>query len=62
MSSTRFPAVIAALLGVGTVVSIIENSDGPVTPGTIAFAVVMGVVVSAALFALFRASLRRRKR
>ena len=54
--------MIAALLGVGTVVSIIENSDGPVTPGTIAFAVVMGVDVSAALFALFRASLRRRKR
>jgi phosphate/sulfate permease len=62
MPSTRFQAAIAGMLGVGTAVSFIENAEGPVPLSVVIFAVAMGMVVAAVLFALFRASLRRRKR
>jgi hypothetical protein len=60
MRIARYQAVIAAVCGVGTTVSLIENADGPATPDAILFAVAMGAVVGGLLFALFRATTRRR--
>jgi hypothetical protein len=60
MSIRGYQAVIAGVCGVGTAVSLYENADGPVTPDLVVFAVAMGAVVGALLYALFRATTRRR--
>lgn len=59
MTTARYQAVIAAVCGVGTTVSLIENAGSPVTPDVVLFAVAMGAVVGGLLYALFRATTRR---